>query len=137
MQGKIFYVVCAMQKTIFQKSTTFCMEHFTWQNFFLALVGGTWPFFSLFCAYFSFLYFWILLWLFLKILDVWHLSLKKRFYRKITLLYILSSSKLLISGGKAIKIATNLYHLTYYNCPKCSQHTLYQWRILHYHLKRF
>ena len=26
-----------------------------------------------------------------------------------------------------------LYHLIYYNCPKYSQHTLNQWRILHYH----
>ena len=27
----------------------------------------------------------------------------------------------------------NLYHLTYYNCPKYSQHILNQWRILRYH----
>ena len=26
-----------------------------------------------------------------------------------------------------------LYHLTYHNCPKYSQHTLNQWKILHYH----
>ena len=26
-----------------------------------------------------------------------------------------------------------LYRLTYYNCPKHPQHTLNQWRILHYH----
>ena len=26
-----------------------------------------------------------------------------------------------------------LYHLTHYNCPKYPQHTLNQWRILHYY----